>query len=136
MYMLYKVLIILCLWAFSTENVAQPRFTKGDKLFSFYGGVVNPAPFTFSVFSLSGQGSPSPSITLNYQHALSSRFMLGPFVSYFKVDASITNTIDDFGVLFNEPDLNSIINNLDCIVLGDCEETTITERNKVLTFGA
>jgi len=133
---LYLTLFVLSLVVFTDKVKAQHRISKGDKLLSLYGGFVNPAPFTFSIFSLSGQGSPSPSLNINYQHAVSNKFLIGPFMSYYKVNASITNSIDDFADLFDEPDLSSIIENLDCVILGNCGQTTIGERINVLTLGA
>jgi hypothetical protein len=120
-----------------TYNLSsQEHLNKGDKLLSVYAGFVNPEPFTFSIFSFSGVGNPSPSANINFQYAVSNKITLGPFASYYRVDADYTNSIDQFELLLQSQDFNDIVGGLDCLLLGNCDDLTVIERISVLTIGA
>lgn len=120
---------------FSSNITAQHRLYKGDRFLSAYAGFVNPEPFTFSIFSFSGAGNPSPSANINFQYAVSNRLTLGPFVSFYRVDADYTNTVDQFEVLLASQSFNELLGGLDCLFLGNCDDLTVTERVSVFTFG-
>jgi len=108
--------------------------SRGDHL--LYGGVgfVNPEAFTFNIFSASGGGNPTVSANLNYQYAIHDRFLVGAFTSYYRVNADYNTSFEDLAELFEEITLDDLLNNFDCIVLGNCS-TTITERVSVFSVG-
>jgi len=129
---IFLLAIAICI---SNNLFAQTRLYKGDRLLSAYAGFINPEPFTFSIFSFSGVGNPSPSANINFQYAVSNKFTIGPFASFYRVDANYTNSIDQFEVLLQSQNFNDLIGGLDCLILGNCEDLTVTERVSVFTFG-
>lgn len=113
----------------------RPKTAKGDQLLHMGIGFLNPEAFTFSIFSANGGGSPSISANLNYQYAVSDKFLLGAFVSYYRVDANYNTSFEELDTLFQDITLDDLLTNIDCILLGNCK-TTISERVSVYTLGA
>jgi len=129
-------IFIIAMVVFITSHLpAQTRLYKGDRLVTAYAGFINPEPFTFSIFSFSGVGNPSPSANINFQYAVSNRFTIGPFASFYRVDADYTNSIDQYELLLESQSFNDLIGGLDCLILGNCDDLTVTEKVSVITFG-
>lgn len=117
------------------SQTTQPFNTnQGDQLLHLGIGFLNPEAFTFSIFSASGGGNPSISANLSYQYAAGNKFLIGAFASYYRVNANYNTSFEELEELFTDITFDDIINNIDCIVLGNCS-TTITQRVSVYTIG-
>lgn len=123
------VTTLLCCW-----TVAHCQTVRGDHLIHTGIGIINPQPFTFSIFSSGGVGNPSPSYNLNYQYSVTNKFLIGAFSSYYRVNADYLTDLDEVAGLLEDADLNDLIQGLDCLLLGNCS-TTIAERNNVFSLG-
>lgn len=119
----------------SLSSQSQQRTMVGDKYLSIYSGFVNPEPFTFSIFSFSGQGNATPSFNSHFQYAVSNRFLIGPFMSYYRVRGTYVNSVEEIISAFDSGEVSEIFSGLDCLFLGNCGETTVEERVSILTFG-
>lgn len=132
------VFIVASLSICFSQEIQNPssdsKTIQGDHLLHTGIGFLNPQAFTFSIFSASGGGNPSISANLNYQYALGDKFLMGAFVSYYRVDANYNTSFEDLDALFEDITFDDVINNIDCIALGNCS-TTITERVSVYSLG-
>ncbi len=111
------------------------QMMKGQKSLSFYSGFINPEPFTFSIFTFSGAGNPSPSANVSFNYAATDRITIGPFASYYRVNADYSNSVDQYALLLDSEDFNQLVDGLGCIVLGDCNPAMVSERISVFTIG-
>ncbi len=111
------------------------RTYSGDHLLYAGVGTINPTPFTFTIFSIDGSGNPSASANINYQYKATDRFLVGGFASYYRVNANYEITSDRLSDILNEPNLNDILDNLDCVHFGDCD-VDIGERVSIYSLGA
>ncbi len=107
---------------------------QGNQLLHAGVGFLNPTAFSFSIFSANGGGNPSVSANLNYQYALTQKFLVGVFGSYYRVDANFDTSFEELDVLFEDITFDDFIQNIDCIALGNCS-TTISERVSVYSLG-
>ncbi len=129
-----KFLLIL-LTLQSDALLGQNKIKKGQKTLTVFSGFLNPEPFTFSIFTFSEAGNPSPSFNINYNYVITNSITLGPFGSFYQVNADFSNSVDQFALLLDSEDFNQVVNGLNCIVLGNCPLATVTERISVFTFG-
>lgn len=125
------LLPLLCTLSLSAQHKTLPR----EHL--VYGGigVLNPTVFTFTIFSADGSGNPSVSGNLNYQYAITNRLLIGAFGSYYRVNADYKTTYSELADILDQPTLDDIVSNLDCILFGTCQ-TTVSERVSVYALGA
>ncbi len=112
----------------------QTLTQQGDHL--LYGGIgfINPAAFTFNIFATTAGGNPTSSANINYQYAVRDRLLVGAFVSYYRVNADFSTSLDVVAEEFMDLTFDELLMDLDCILLGDCS-TTISERVSVFTLG-
>lgn len=119
-----------------TCSYAQDKvINKGDHLVSLSTGIFNPEAFTFDILGFSGSGDPSPSLNLHYQYSLSDRVALGAYGSFYRVDASYVNSIENLLSDFSSDLLGDVIGGLACTLLGNCADVEATERVSVFTAG-
>jgi len=119
------------------SSVPVPNFVnqKGDQMLSASLGLLNPESFAFSIFGFSGGGNPSPSLNIQYEYAISPYVGIGAFGSFYRVNANLNESADDILSALNGGDIDDIINDLGCFLLGNCGSTNIQERVSVITFG-
>jgi len=115
-------------------DLPDKQTARGDQLLYAGVGFVNPEAFTFNIFSTTGGGNPTVSYNINYQYAIHQRFLLGAFVSYYRVNADYNTSVNEVAELFDEPTLDEFVDNFDCLILGNCS-TTISERVSVYSLG-
>lgn len=119
----------------SVTLLGQNKIKKGQKTITVLSGFLNPEPFTFSIFTFSDAGNPTPSFNINYNYAVSNSITVGPFGSFYRVNADFSNTVDQYALLLDSEDFNQLVNGLNCIVLGNCPLAIVTERISVYTLG-
>jgi len=112
------------------------QMMKGQKTLSIYSGFINPEPFTFSIFTFSGVGNPSPSFNIGINYAVTNKITVGPFASYYRVNADYSNSLDQYVLLLDSDDFNQVVSGLGCIVLGSCDPALVSEKISVFTIGA
>ena len=134
--MILRVSLVLYILLSTCVISAQANRTySGDHLVYAGAGTINPTPFTFTVFSIDGSGNPSASANINYQYKATDRLLVGAFASYYRVNANYQITSERLSDILNEPNLNDILGNLDCVLFGDCD-VDIGERVSIYSLGA
>jgi len=106
-----------------------------DHLVSASIGFINPESFTFDILGFSGGGNPTPSINLHYEYSLTNDIALGAYTSFYRVNANAANSIQDVADAIGTGDLDMILSDLGCLILGSCADATITERINVFSIG-
>lgn len=130
--------VIIYLGIFSLNNVSA-QYTpvkQKDQLLSASIGFINPESFTFDILGFSGGGNPTPSINLHYEYSLTNNIAIGAYSSFYRVNANAASSIQDLANTIDSGDLDMILNDLGCLILGNCDNATITERINVFSIGA
>lgn len=129
-----KTLCLLCL-QFSFLSAQYTPIKAKDHLVSASVGFINPESFTFDILGFSGGGNPTPSINLHYEYSISNDIALGAYTSFYRVNANTATSIQDLANTIDAGDLDMILNDLGCLVLGNCKNATVTERINVFSIG-
>lgn len=106
-----------------------------DHLVSASVGFINPQSFSFDILGFSGGGNPTPSINLHYEYSVTTDLALGAYSSFYRVNANAANSIQDVANTLENGDLDMILSDLGCLILGSCGEAAVTERISVFTIG-
>jgi len=134
-----KLLIqILCLTLLCQFSILSAQYTpikSKDQLISISAGFINPESFTFDILGFSGGGNPTPSINLHYEYSLTRDIALGAYTSFYRVNANASNSLQDVANSIDSGDLDMILSDLGCLILGNCAEATISERINVFSIG-
>lgn len=135
--MIKRLTIALCVTCLQlTMLSAQYTPIKAkDHLVSASVGFINPESFTFDILGFAGGGNPTPSINLHYEYSITNDIALGAYTSFYRVNANAANSIQDVANTIGGGDLDMILSDLGCLILGSCGDATVTERINVFTIG-
>lgn len=136
-----RVLLIFLVnfWAFiitgqSSENESIIP-TKGDFILSTSIGLINPQDFAFNIFGFDGGGHPSPALNIEGDYYVNNAISIGPFATYYRVDAQYEDNLNNILESIGSGNADDIINNLACLIFGNCPKEVVTERTDVLVLG-
>ena len=132
-----KNLILLCVTMIH-PFLAHSQYSaikKGDQIVSGSVGFINPEAFAFNLFGVAGGGNPSPSFTAHYEYSITNRFAIGAYASYYRVNANFSNSVEDVLNSLGTGNIDQVLTDIGCVLLGNCGEATVEERINVFTFG-
>lgn len=135
--MIKALALILCIVCFSF-SIGYSQYTPikaKDHLISGSVGFINPESFTFDILGFAGGGNPTPSINLHYEYSITNDIALGAYTSFYRVNANAANSIQDVANTIESGDVDMILSDLGCLILGSCGNATVTERINVFTIG-
>ncbi len=134
--MKHILLLFSIAMTFSLATHAQyTAIKKGDQIVSGSVGFINPEAFSFKLFGVAGGGNPSPSITAHYEYSVTDNIAIGGYASYYRVNANFSNSVEDVLSTLGTGDIDQIVTDIGCVLLGNCGEATVEERINVFTFG-
>lgn len=133
-----KRLAQLCCLAFFTISIASAQYTPinaKDHLISASVGFMNPESFTFDILSFSGGGNPTPSINIHYEYSITTDVALGVYSSFYSVNSDAASSIQDVANTIDNGNLDMVLSDLGCLILGSCGDASVKETINVFTFG-
>ena len=135
-YTIPTLLLILFLFSSGTAQELR-RNTEDDNKWrvSSSVGFINPENFAFSIFGFSGQGKPSPSINIELDYAVNKDFTIGPYLTYYRVDAEYADNLVDIFTDLNTSNIDELLDNIGCFLFGDCGQGSVTERTNAFVLG-
>lgn len=131
---LVQIFSIIC-FSLSTAYAQYTPIKAKDHLISASVGFINPESFTFDILGFAGGGNPTPSVNLHYEYSITNDIALGAYASFYRVNANAANSIQDVANTIGNGDIDMILSDLGCLILGSCSDATVTERINVFSIG-